>query len=118
MNSRIHERFPANFGARVTPLKNRKNSASGSVADISESGVCIALPLQLVPGDIVQLDMADCVLFGHIVYSNPEGPLFRTGIEVEQVLLGGTGLSQILYQMLIETMPNTPGLQRSGVLLR
>lgn len=117
MNSRIHERFPVNFAAKVTPLRNRENAASGHVEDISESGICVTLPLQLAPGDIVQLDVADCVLFGHVIYSNSGSPGFRTGIEVEQVLLGGTSLSQILHQTLMETMPDTPGLQPSGAFL-
>ncbi len=79
MNRRIHKRFPAKFDAKVTPLSNQENSASGHLANISESGICVALPLQLAPGDIVQLDMADSVLFGYIIYSNSEGSAFRTG---------------------------------------
>ena len=118
MDTRLHERFPANFNATVTPLRNRSNGASGDVADISESGICIALPLEFTPGEIVQLDIADCVLFGHIIYCHAAGAVFRTGIEVEQVLLGGTNLSQILHETLLETMPGTPGLQPSGAYLR
>lgn len=117
MNRRFHERIPADFDAVVTELKNHENAASGRVADISKAGISILLPRLFAPNEFVQLEMADSKLFGRVAYVNPEGRLFRTGIEVERVLLGGTDLSQILQGMLVEAMGHTPGVHPSDIYL-
>jgi hypothetical protein len=108
----LHQRSAAAFEATVTELMHRRHSASGTVRDFSKSGICIDLPFALKPGDVVQMDMANSALFGHIVYSHPDGPLFRTGIEIMQVLLGDTDLAHLLQSVLNETMPGIPGAQR------
>ena len=113
MERRLHERVTVRFEAKVTELNNLKLSACGMVSDISEAGICVAIPLQLAPGDLVQLEMADSVLRGHVVYSRSESSLFRTGIEVERVRLGATEISQLLQRTLSEAMPGAPGLDRS-----
>jgi hypothetical protein len=117
MEQRLHDHFRIQFEARVTNLSSREHSACGRVSEISESGISVDLPLQLTPGDEVQLEMADSVLSGHVVYSNPESSLFRTGIAVEQVRLGVTDLSRLLQRTLIEAMPGTPGVEPSDTYL-
>ena len=76
------------------------------VHDISTDGLCATLPRPLPPGDQVQLDMADSVLFGHVIFCNPESSDFRTGFEVERVLLGETDLSHILQEILAAHLPS------------
>jgi PilZ domain len=115
MQRRLHDRAPADFEVRVTAVKNRECSGSGRVADISKSGVCVFSPVPFGLGDAVQLDMANSTLFGHVAYCNPEGALFRTGVEIVQVLLGGTDLSKLLQTTLEEMMPGTPGVQPSEI---
>lgn len=111
MERRQNERFRVHFEAKVTTLAKQTQSAWGRVSDLSKSGMSVALPFQLAPGDTVQLDMADSVLFGHVVYSKSEVPLYRTGIEVERVLLGSTDLSALLQRTLQDAMPDTPGVE-------
>jgi len=108
---RQSERFRVHFEAKVTTLGKPTQSSWGRVSDLSKSGMSVALPFQLAQGDQVQLDMADSILFGHVIYSKSEVPLYRTGIEVERVLLGSTDLSMLLQRTLQESMPETPGIE-------
>ncbi len=90
------------------------------VTDISNSGISVDLPFQTVAGDLVELEMADSTLYGqvvysNVVYSNKESSLFRTGIEASRVLLGGTELSSILQRVLMDAVPEMPGLETTGV---
>jgi hypothetical protein len=110
MDRRQYERLQVHFEARVTKLEDRQ-SASGRVSDISQSGMSVTLPIQLAPGDGVQLEMADSVLTGTVAYSNADSTGFRTGIEVKQVQLGLSDLSHILQRTLLDIMPATPGLE-------
>ena len=111
MDRRLHERVNVQFEARITNLNDPGHSACGTVSDISRSGISVTMPMQLATGDMVELEMADSTLCGHVVYCNPEGALFRTGVEVELVRLGETALSQLLQRTLIEAMPSLPGIE-------
>lgn len=93
MDRRAFERHPAYFHATITRIAEREQSVRVRVNDISKAGICVVMPLQLPPGDMVQLELADSVLFGHVIFCNPQSGDFRIGIEVERVLLGGTDLS-------------------------
>ena|ERR1700680_794475 len=117
MDRRFHERHAASFRGTVVPLAEKDQSVSGPVVDISKTGICLILPLQLASGDIVRIKIDDSQLFGHIAYATPEGSLFRTGIEVQRVLLGGTDLSHVLKRVLLATMPATPGVHGSEAFL-
>jgi hypothetical protein len=107
MERRFEERRPCNLDARLTGLKNG-DTGSGRITDISQSGICIVSPLQFERGDIVQLDLADSRVFGHTAYCQAEASLFRTGIEVVQVLVGGTQLTRLLGTILVDAAPAVP----------
>ena len=94
----------------VTEVEDPDLSASGQVVDISESGIGVYLPLQFMPGSAVRLNINDSVLYGFVAHSTPERSYFRTGIEVVQVLIGGSGLSQLLKSTLEEAMPEVEWL--------
>lgn len=117
MDRRIHERYPTSLTAKVTALQRQELSCSGEVCDISKSGVCVKTSLELSRGDLIRLEMAESVLYGHVAYSTPDETLFRTGIEVYQVVLGGTDLSDILQTILRQEMPGTPGVEPAEVYL-
>jgi PilZ domain len=135
MEKRLYYRESVAFQVRVTAMANPEISASGESLDISESGIGVCLPLQLAAGSLVQLEIADSVLYGFIAYSRewsplsepsfarnkswiggsesnggaelaPERPLFRTGIEVVEVLIGTSGLSRLLKESIEERMPH------------
>ena len=84
---------------------------------MSKSGINLVLPLQFTPADLVQLEVADSVLLGRVVYSNPEGSHFHIGIEVHKVKLGDSDVSNLLQETLRETMPSTPGVEHSEIYL-
>jgi hypothetical protein len=108
---RLHQRTQVQFEARVMNLTNPSVPALGRVSDVSEAGISVVLPLQFVAGDQVQLEMADSILTGRTVYCNPENSQFRIGIEVAQVQLGTSELSNLLQRTLLEGMPSTPGVE-------
>jgi hypothetical protein len=105
VNRRIHERHPADFQVRVTEVDSPELSASGQVFDVSQSGISVYLPLQMTIGSAVRLNIKDSILFGFVAHSEPERSYFLTGIEVLQVLIGGSDLSQLLKATLEEAMP-------------
>ena len=111
MDLRFRDSLRIQFEARVAKLSNPEVFALGPVSEISESGISVNLPLQFATGELVQVEMADSVLLGHVLYSNQEGSLFRTRIDVEKVRLGTTGLSHLLQRILLESMPGIPGLE-------
>jgi hypothetical protein len=111
VDRRIHERHPTDFQARVTAVEDPGLSASGQVIDLSQSGMGVYLPLQFMPGTVVRLTINDSVLYGFVAHSTPERSYFRTGIEVVQVLIGGSDLSQLLKSALEEAMPEVALLE-------
>jgi PilZ domain len=117
MERRLHPRAQVHFEARVTNLTTREQASSSRVCDMSKGGISAILPLRFVPADLVQLEVADSVLLGRVVYSNPEGSQFRIGIEVHKVKLGVSDVSNHLQETLRETMPSTPGLEHSEIYL-
>ena len=86
-------------------LKKQEQGVPGTLADISEAGVCLILPCELWPEETVKLEAADSTIFGHVVYSTWKRNAFRTGVEVEQVLFGGTDLAKLLQTVLRDMMP-------------
>jgi len=112
MERRADERYQVQFEARVTVVTDRSHSALGRGLDISNSGISVGLPFQLTPGETVEIEIADSTLYGHVIYCQPDSSLlFRTGIEVVQVVLGPTDLSGLLQRALMETLPELPGLE-------
>src|SRR6202521_2431012 len=110
VDRRVHERHPIDFQVRVTEVADPDFSASGQVVDISESGIAVYLPLQFMPRSVVRLNITDSVLYGFIAHSTPERSYFRTGIEVVQVLVGGSDMSRVLRATLEEAMPDVEWL--------
>ena len=113
MERRLHQRNQVHFEAKVTSLTSRAHSSMGRVSDLSKSGISVVLPLELAPGESVQLEMADSLVVGRVIYSNAESSLFRVGIEVERVELGASSLANLLQRTLMQEMPGLPGLEPS-----
>jgi hypothetical protein len=128
---RIHDRVPVAFQVCVTVVTNPELTATGEAQDISSSGLGVFLPIQLVAGSLVRVDIADSVLYGFVAHSeewpivskpsfarnklwsesSPDGDThserrFHTGIDVVEVAVGTSGLSQLLKTALEETLPN------------
>ena len=101
----------------MTNLRTREQASLSRDCDMSKAGVSALLPLPFAPADLVQLEVADSVLLGRVVYSNPEGSQFRIGIEVHRVKLGDSDVSNFLQDTLRETMPSTPGVEHSEIYL-
>jgi hypothetical protein len=105
VDRRLHHRALADLDVEVIRLSNKDQIVSGRVEDISESGMCLILPCELAADELVRLETADCTLFGHVVHCTWQRNAFRTGIEVERVLLGNTDLAELLRIALQNTMP-------------
>jgi hypothetical protein len=89
----------------VIRLRKQEQTVSGRLADISDAGLSLVLPCELWPEELVKLEAADSTLFGHVVYSTWKRNAYRTGVEVQRVLLGGTDLAELLRVVLRDTMP-------------
>lgn len=111
VDRRIQERYPAGIQVRVTEVDHPELTASGQAIDVSKSGISVYLPLQLTNRSAVRLNINDTVLFGFVAYSEPDRSYFRTGIEVVQVLIGGSDLSQMLKAILEEAIPDLQFLE-------
>src|ERR1051325_6533245 len=99
MERRFEARFPSDLPVVVTGLDTETDSVTGTLLDISESGICVLLREPKSPGSLVKLDFADTVLYGQIAYSNEENGTFRTGVSVERVLVQSSDLSNILESL-------------------
>jgi hypothetical protein len=115
MDERLDHRYPASLEILLTGLTDPAQTCRGRLSDISKSGLSIVGTVHLAPGALVKVDFADSTLFGYVVHSNPHEGSFRTGIEVERVLLGGTDLSRLLHSLLIQEMPQVRGLERTRI---
>ncbi len=120
MERRLDERYQANMDVTVTDIAAPDRIASGRIVDISQSGVCADLTSRFALGAIVKAQLADCVLFGHVIDcaqidGNPtdvhQDQSFRTGIEVVRVLIGDSDLARLVNAVLAEKMPATPGIR-------
>lgn len=105
MDRRLNNRALADLDARVTRLTKPAQTIGGRIEDVSDHGVCVILPNDLHPGEMVKLEAADSTLFGYVVHSSWKRNAFRIGIEVERVLVGGTDLAQLLRSVLERSMP-------------
>ena len=128
---RVYDRVPVAFQVCVTVVTNPELSATGEAQDISKSGLGVFLPIPLPEGSLVRLDIADSLLYGFVAHSeewpviskpsfarnkvwsdaSAEGDAhterrFHIGIDIVEVAMGTSGLSQLLKTTLDETLPN------------
>jgi hypothetical protein len=128
---RVHDRIAVAFQVSVTVVTNPELTATGEAQDISRSGLGVFLPIPLPAGSLVRVDIADSVLYGFIAHSeewpilskpsfarnkvwsetitegdNPPERRYHTGIDIVEVAMGTSGLSQLLKTTLEETLPN------------
>jgi len=108
VDRRLHNRALADLDVQVTRLKKQEQRVRGRIEDVSDTGVCIILPCELHPDEMVKLEAADSTLYGYVVHSAWTRNAYRTGVEVERVLLGGTDLAQLLRSVLEATLPEVP----------
>jgi hypothetical protein len=128
---RVNDRLPVAFQVCVTVVTNPELTATGEAQDISRSGLGVFLPIPFAAGSMVRVDIADSVLYGFVAHSE-EWPVsskpsfarnklwsesstdgesqperrFHTGIDLVEVAMGTSGLSQLLKTTLEETLPN------------
>lgn len=127
---RIHDRVPVAFQVCVTVVTNPELTATGEAQDITKAGLGVFLPIALPEGSLVRMDIADSVFYGFIAHSE-EWPImskpsfarnkiwsesstdgnthterrFHIGIDIVEVAMGTSGLSQLLKTTLDETLP-------------
>ena len=110
IDGRFDPRYPVECEIWLTDLQHTGSSACGTIRDISTSGVCVVTPLAFTPADSVRMDVADSVFYGFVTYSRPEKAgtetVWRTGIEVQRVMVGDSDLGTLLRKLLAEEMPH------------
>jgi hypothetical protein len=128
---RIHDRTAVAFYVCVTVIANPELSAAAVTLDVSNGGLSVCLPFHLMPGSLVRVDIADSVLHGFIAHSHEwpnsarpsfarnklwtetnwaaegtESTLYHTGIDISEISIGESGLSQLLEATIEETRSN------------
>lgn len=111
MDLRFEKRHHARLEAVLLDLNRPMCPVRATLSDVSKSGISVLSASALAPKTVVKLTLADSTLFGYIVYSNPEGSAFRTGVKIESVIIGGTDLAQLLRSILEREMPLVPGIE-------
>jgi hypothetical protein len=112
---RFDQRLPTDLDVHVTRLTHPAWSGYGQLADISKSGLSVTAPFELAEGDIVQVEIGDSNLYGFVVHASQEGIVFRAGIEIQRVLIGGSDLSRVLHLALRRLLPAVPGVLTGSV---
>ena len=102
MDRRFHQRFNTDLPVVLTQLVS-DSKLTGQLEDISDSGICSIFPASLEPGAVVKLEILGLTLFGHIVYSNPDGGSFRTGVFVEPALLDSSNITELVQNYITST---------------
>jgi hypothetical protein len=97
---RFNERISTDLPVRLTQLDDGVEWP-GQLQDISDSGICSIFKDPQTPGALVKLEILGLILYGHIVYSNPEDDVFRTGIFIEPALLDTSNLTKLVKNYLI-----------------
>ena len=97
MDRRFDQRFATDLPVRLTQLENG-TEARGRLEDVSDSGICSLVEIALTSGAIVKLEILGLTLFGHIVYSNLEDGVYRTGIFVEPALLDSSNITELIRE--------------------
>ena len=105
MDRRFDQRFPSDSQVVVTDIDSQTESYTGTLLDMSVSGICVQLPVSKQAGTLVKLEFADTELYGQIAYSQEENGAFRTGVSVERVLFNASDLSNILESLIGESEP-------------
>jgi hypothetical protein len=127
---RIYDRVPVAFQVCVTVVTNPEHTATGEAQDLSKSGLGVFLPIPFPEGSLVRVNIADSVLFGFVAHSE-EWPVmskpsfarnklwsesstdadvhterrFHIGIDIVEVAMGTSGLSELLKTTLDEALP-------------
>ena len=93
MDRRKALRYSVSEPVRVKSSTASRDLAAGRIQDISDEGMRLALTASFPPGSILELECADWVLRGSVVYSRflADGPLpsYVIGIKMEQFAKGG-----------------------------
>lgn len=115
MDRRYDPRQLSEIDVRVTDLEDPQRSGSARMTDISKSGMGLAVPFALTAGDIIQIEFDDSTLFAIVVHGsstpvNQDGSAWRAGVELQRVLMGGSGLSRLLQETLQQVLPQVPGV--------
>src|ERR1700733_1051503 len=100
IDRRFNQRISTDLPVRLTQLDDGVE-LPGQLQDISDSGICSIFKDPQTPGALVKLEILGLILYGHIVYSNPEDDAFRTGIFVEPALLDSSNITELVKSYLI-----------------
>ena len=105
MDRRTHDRLTTKLEVRVIDLNCDGAAEFGEMIDVSESGVAVVTLHPLPVGALVRVEFSEGTLFGQIVHVTPEETTFRQGIEIFDVLLGGSDLARLIRRMLALPLP-------------
>ena len=92
---RYNPRIPAHLPLQLTLLEGG-GELTGTLLDVSESGLSAQVPMGAGEGALVKLEILGLLFFGHVAYCKRENAEFRIGIFVEPALLDSSNLTELL----------------------
>jgi hypothetical protein len=109
MERRYHPRRLADLRVQATNL-HTGCVHSGRVENMSKAGLCVLLAEEIAEGTPLRMEVADSIVYGFVTYARFGNEGFRTGIELQQVLIGVSKLARILESDLRAFVPDLAGL--------
>ena len=96
MDNRRESRFTANQTVDVTILGDPEIRRTGVVKNASGRGLGLEMAFPVGIGAALKIELPDTVVLGEAMYCRGQNGSYFVGIELEQVLCGLEGLSQML----------------------
>ena len=103
MERRREIRYAYDTAIRLTVIGDESGEwANGRLVDISTSGLSVLLSQPLQEGCAVRVEVEDNIVYGFVVHCQALGYRFRLGFELQEVLLGGSNLSNLIREVASE----------------
>jgi hypothetical protein len=98
MDKRREPRLATDQFVNVTLLGDRETRLKARVLNSSGRGVGLSVPVPIVPGTALKIEIEDAVVLGEAIYCRTSGLTYFVGVELDQVLVGLTELARKLKE--------------------
>jgi hypothetical protein len=96
MNQRRETRFMANQSVTITLFDEVDIRITGTIRNISGTGIGLELDRPVRPGTALKVDLDDGPMLGEVIYCHQEEWSYYAGVELEHSLSGLGELSRIV----------------------
>ena len=113
MDSRRDPRYPVQLKVHVTSISAPTRCGEGTITEISKAGLRLQTSFPLAVSEFLQIDIEGGSLWATVAFVRQDNlQSFTAGLEIEQILLGGSELSQLLRGLLDEAVADSEQVLR------